>query len=185
MPRIPGKKVVRRPRPDPRDHLSLEERAILKALGVDAVRSDLAKKIKVEAPFSGPEIRAARIKTLIEAAHADAASRVTITLPVSIGQQVKELAKIQDVSVGDVCASLILKGLGGIGLTLDRAKIEAATRRFIAEILLPELAWSGKKEGANGEESDPFEDIEANKLGRGLAAEIKRARRKEESETEE
>lgn len=180
MPRKRGGSYSRPPKPLPGDHLSIEERALLKALGIDAVRPELAKKIKAESPFAPSEDRAEKIKTLVEQNSDEALVELRVRIPASIYRTIEEVAKLQELTLTAATARLLLLGANKLGSLYDRKKIETLVAKLVTEILLPPLSLGGKQ----NEDDDPFSHVDPRLLGRGLATELIRAKRKEDGEDE-
>lgn len=176
MPRKRGGPYKRAPKIDPDDHLSIEERALLKALGVDAVRPDLVRKIKAESPFLGVEERAPKIKALIEQDSDLALVDLRVRVPVAAMQKIEEIARMQDMTITATANRLILLGADRVGAIFDREKIESAVRRLILEILLPSPSFAANEE----ENDDPFANVDPRMLGRGLASQLIRAKKRDE-----
>jgi hypothetical protein len=172
-----GGTYVRAPKPIEGDHLSIEERALLKALGIDAVTPRLAKKIKAEAPFLPVEERAEKIREVVAEDGDQAFTDLRIRVPTAVYRQIEEVAKLQELTITSAAVRLLLLGANKLGTVYDREKIEIAVRRIISEILLPVGTWSSKEGDDN---NDPFSSVDPRMLGRGLATELIRAKRKED-----
>lgn len=161
-------KRAAQPRGDP---LSVDERAVLRTLAPSAQpRASARAAIRATAPFAGPELRAAAIEKLARERGTEIGTTIAVRLPLAIYLRVKELSEIQEITLAECAGNLLFRGLSNTGLTLDRKKVEDAVRAFMRAVLEDDKP-------IQRDDDDPFASIEGTRLGKGLAAEIKRSRK--------
>lgn len=147
---------------------------MLKALGVDAVRPELAKKIKAEAPFLPAEERSEKIAKLVDENADEAMVNLSIRVPRPVYQTILDVAKLHDLTVTSAAVRLMLLGANKLGSVYDRKRIEEAVRKLVTEVLLP-IGRTMERD-----EDDPYSVVDPRLLGRGLATELIRAKKKDE-----